>query len=290
MPKSTNKGPNVSAGPVKQTPSLISNEKLKSLYAMLLQCDIAAGKGPRRDWAAVSVGVSIDLQEDDLLISTPANWFADHIKGIPLRDLLGVASTRKRQESTNPSQADGSSHVISGISSVAARIGVATGAALKSPGVVVVFLDPDAVLPRSADEAIAFAASRKLPILYIAQGKLKMKDASLAFSRLTAEFRRVPVITVDKNDVVAIYRVAYECIVRARNGGGPSLIEAVPYIAKGRSGRVKAPKQLTPLAQMQQYLSNKGLFSETWRDEIAREFKRKMRLGRLSRPKSRKRR
>ena len=62
-----------------------------------------------------------------------------------------------------------------------------------------------------------------------------------------------PVITVDANDVVAIYRVAQESIARARDGG-PTLIACVPYAAEGMSA--------SPIANMERYLAGKKLFDD----------------------------
>ena len=68
-----------------------------------------------------------------------------------------------------------------------------------------------------------------------------------------------PVIAVDGNDAVAVYRVASEAIAHARKGDGPTLIECI---------RTKAGD---PLLNMEKYLVRKGLFSE--------EFKRKVAAG-----------
>jgi 2-oxoisovalerate dehydrogenase E1 component alpha subunit len=39
----------------------------------------------------------------------------------------------------------------------------------------------------------------------------------------------MPGVTVDGNDLLEVYRVAQEAVERARNGGGPTLVEAKTY-------------------------------------------------------------
>lgn len=88
-------------------------------------------------------------------------------------------------------------------------------------------------------ETLEFAALHQLPIVYVLLGTTQSKST------------RPPKITVDKSDVVAIYRVAQEAIYRTRIGGGPTLIECRQSPAD-------------PLAYMREYLKKKNL----WRPEL----------------------
>jgi TPP-dependent pyruvate/acetoin dehydrogenase alpha subunit len=80
-------------------------------------------------------------------------------------------------------------------------------------------------------------------------------------------------ITVDGNDVVAVYRVAYESLERMRRGGGAVLIEAKPY---RRHGQVLLNGERDPLTHMEQYLTAKKLFSTRWKTGIAQQFSREL--------------
>ena len=51
----------------------------------------------------------------------------------------------------------------------------------------------------------------------------------------------MPGVTVDGNDVIAIYKAVQEAAKRARDGNGPTLIEAVTYRWRGHS---KSDRQL----------------------------------------------
>ena len=51
----------------------------------------------------------------------------------------------------------------------------------------------------------------------------------------------MPGVTVDGNDVIAIYKAVQDAAKRARDGNGPTLIEAVTYRWRGHS---KSDRQL----------------------------------------------
>jgi pyruvate dehydrogenase E1 component alpha subunit len=109
------------------------------------------------------------------------------------------------------------------------------------------------------------------------QFQTKVPDISVK-----AQSYGIPGITVDGNDVVAVYRVAQEAIARARRGQGPTLIEAKTYRWYGHSeidpakyrdpAEVERWKAKDPIAGMEKYLIAKGLFSAAWKQEIVDGF------------------
>jgi TPP-dependent pyruvate/acetoin dehydrogenase alpha subunit len=70
------------------------------------------------------------------------------------------------------------------------------------------------------------------------------------------------VIPVDGCDLVAIYRVATECITHARKGNGASLIHCVTLHSANRADN-------DPIVKMEAYLSRKGLFRDGLKREVA---------------------
>ena len=81
----------------------------------------------------------------------------------------------------------------------------------------------------------------------------------------------LPSIPVDRNDVVAVYRVVHEAVDRARRGGGPTLIESKPWTLDIHSQ--------DPIARMQQYLQWKGLWSSEWNLRVNQEIRREIDLA-----------
>jgi pyruvate dehydrogenase E1 component alpha subunit len=104
----------------------------------------------------------------------------------------------------------------------------------------------------------------------------------------------IPAITVDGNDVVACYRVNQEARLRARTGGGPTLIECQTYswgappFREAKGGRnhgdsgthicqnrtdVGHPRhEGDPLLLMQSYLAKHKLWSDEWKRKITEEI------------------
>ncbi|MGA8940884.1 MAG: thiamine pyrophosphate-dependent enzyme [Acidobacteriaceae bacterium] len=84
--------------------------------------------------------------------------------------------------------------------------------------------------------------------------KYKGRESALDYQSLsrTAKRLQMPVLTVDGEDVVAVYRVMQECVLRARMGGGPAVVWAVmtPTIETA-----KLPLSHQPLARLQQYMA-----------------------------------
>jgi pyruvate dehydrogenase E1 component alpha subunit len=91
-------------------------------------------------------------------------------------------------------------------------------------------------------EALNFAAVWKLPVVYVCENNLYMEytpiSAVTAVEHPAADRASaygLPSIVVDGNDADAVYQVASEALVKARAGGGPSLIEAMTYRHSGHS-------------------------------------------------------
>ena len=117
----------------------------------------------------------------------------------------------------------------------------------------VAFLRENPTASDAGREALHLAAAHKLPIMFVyASGSIEAAEMH-AFG--------FPIIPVDGNDVVAVYRVAHECIVRARQGGGPSAI-ACSFEESGRD----------PLRNMEKYLGTKGLFKARQREKTIASF------------------
>lgn len=74
-----------------------------------------------------------------------------------------------------------------------------------------------------------------------------------AMSRL-AKRLKLPVLTVDGEDAVAVYRVMQECTLRARHGGGPAVLWAALTMQTARPTQADSP-----LARMEQYMAARNI-------------------------------
>ena len=115
----------------------------------------------------------------------------------------------------------------------------------------------------SASEALKLAGSGRLPIVYVVKNEEGDGDWAPHLKRvsLLARDGGFPGVIVDGQDVVAVWRVAQESIHRARNGGGPTLIDC----------RIDGERD--PLGHMEHYLRKRSLWDEAWRVSVEVKIK-----------------
>ena len=139
---------------------------------------------------------------------------------------------------------------------VGAGIGIGTGAALSNKlrgngAVGVAFFGDGAANEGIFHECLNLASVWKLPVVYLCENNqyalsTAMKDSTSIdrFSKRAAAYS-MPGVTVDGNDVLAVHAVVQEAVARARNGEGPSLIEALTYRWGDHSMRANLPQYRT---------------------------------------------
>ena len=113
---------------------------------------------------------------------------------------------------------------------------------------------------------LKLAASHTAPILFVVlPGSDKpSKPGQLS---LAATSCGVPGIPVDASDPIALYRVAQESLLRIRAGGGPVLMECIPFRIAGET-----TESTDPIHRMQQLLLPRGIATEAWFEEVANRF------------------
>jgi pyruvate dehydrogenase E1 component alpha subunit len=111
----------------------------------------------------------------------------------------------------------------------------------EEPEVVCCFFG-DGALPQGAfHEALNMASLWKLPVIFICEnnfyGMGTMVQNAICQEELYrfAEPYKMPGVRVDGMDVLEVYQATVEAAARAREGDGPSLIEAVTYRFRGHS-------------------------------------------------------
>ena len=253
--------------------SLISDAKLKQLYATMLQCRLLAksasrlgrkGRALYSAWLgreALVVGSVIDLGPADTVALAPGNFIAALVKGAELSQL---ASQLYQPESSLPR------NIIHPCCEDGAHLKLAYQSALanqqKNPAnVVIAFSSAAATATPAWNKALKSSASKGLPIILVVENhaalELNVKTPKNGLTR----------ITVDGNDVVAVYRVAYESLERVRQGGGAVLIEGTTYLEKGKTLR-----RTDPLTHMERYLNARGLFTPGWKDQLVSQSTREI--------------
>jgi TPP-dependent pyruvate/acetoin dehydrogenase alpha subunit len=258
--------------------SLISEEKLKQLYATMLECRLLSQhalrlRNPRRAFyssslgqEAIAAGCVIDLEPEDTVVLAPGGSIAGLVKGAELSELIAQLYAPRGGE-------PGLAHNIICPSSTADQ-GFKLASQLaqanqqrQTTNVVVAFTTAPAAASVRWHKSLQFAARHSLPLIIVVENKAGI-DLPVKVPRdgLTR-------ITVDGNDVVAVYRVAYESLERVRQGGGPVLIEGRAWQQAGKRLR---RVETDPLIHMERYLGARKLFSRRWKAQLVRQFSREI--------------
>jgi pyruvate dehydrogenase E1 component alpha subunit/2-oxoisovalerate dehydrogenase E1 component alpha subunit len=120
--------------------------------------------------------------------------------------------------------------------------GVALGARLQKKSLVALTYIGDGGMSTGAfHEGFNFAAVQKLPLVVVAENNgwaystpLRKQTAARCLAD-KAQAYGVPGESVDGNDALAVYEATRRAAALARQGGGPTLIEAVTYRMKGHA-------------------------------------------------------
>lgn len=236
---------------------------------------------------ASAVGAIAALDEKDMITSTHRGHGHCIAKGGKLpqmfAELLGKETGYCRGRGGSMHIADLELGNLGANGIVGGGIPIATGAALasklkKDGKVTLCFFGDGATNQGVFHEAVNLAAVKKLPVIYLCENNqygmsVPFKKASAvkdAAGRAAAY--DIPGIIVDGNDIEAVYQVVKEAVKRARQGDGPSLIEAKTYRWLGHSKsdprvlRTRQEeeewKQKCPIKRYRQKLINEGTATE----------------------------
>ena len=199
---------------------------------------------------ASAVGVTSALRPDDFITSTHRGHGHTIGKGADLvrmmAELLAKETGYCRGRGGSMHIADVATGNLGANGIVAGGIPIATGAALAavmrgSGQVVACFFGDGATNEGAFHEALNIASIWHLPVVFVCEnnkyGMSFSTERSMAVHNVSerAVAYGMPGVTVDGNDVDAVFAAATEAVDRARRGEGPTLIENVTYRWKGHS-------------------------------------------------------
>ena len=238
---------------------------------------------------AVAVGACAALRRDDYITSTHRGHGHCLAKGgDPKRmmaELLGKSTGYCKGKGGSMHIADLDLGILGANGIVGGGIGIATGAAYSadlrgSAQVTVCFFGDGASNQGILMEAANMAALWKLPVIYLCEeNKYAEFSPSLPFIaveriELKAQAFGLPGVTVDGNDVLAVYEAVRMAAERARRGDGPSLLVAqtyrieghtvgdpLTYRPEGEAEAWRAPER-DPIQRFGRYLVEQSDFSE----------------------------
>lgn len=244
------------------------DERMEALYRQgRLPGAIYSGRGQE----GTHVGVVYPLLEDDSLFPTHRDLSAQLTKGLELRRVMAQfwgridGYTRGR---------DGNSHVgdwfgnrtWTVMSHLPIAYPVACGAALAyrrrgEPRVAMAICGDGATSNGRWHEALNVSAIHRLPVVWVVNNNQYAYSTpnALEFPVPTIAERAaaygMPGVRLDGANVLEVYAAASEAVERAREGGGPTLIESVTLRWRGHAGH--DPAKYVPKELLEDHMQNK---------------------------------
>ena len=222
-------------------------EKTAEMYArgkITGFCHLYAGE------EAVAVGAIYALYDKDYVLSTYREHGHCLAKGadpkLVMAELFGKVTGISKGRGGSMHLFDPDLRFMGGYAIVGGGLPIATGLGLsvqynEGPEVVCCFFG-DGALPQGAfHESLNMASLWKLPVVFVCEnnfyGMGTMVQNAICQEELYrfAEPYKMPGVRVDGMDVLEVYGATMEAVARAREGDGPSLIEAVTYRFRGHS-------------------------------------------------------
>jgi TPP-dependent pyruvate/acetoin dehydrogenase alpha subunit len=237
---------------------------------------------------AALVATSVDLGSGDVVSDAMAGGVVDFLRGGTLESVLRPETTARK----NGLKADcGAAVRLAAGPGIQERIWAALGAAAvlkaeraqdkaagkeldaRHAGVAVVYTRLGEVTPGLWGKVLAFASVEELPVLFVVLPSARPAAKAGELARMAMR-HGVPGIPVDADDAVAIYRVAQEAIGRGRIGGGPALMECVPFVLPAKSGRRDLATD--SLAVLQRYMVGRGVATLNWVERERKNFAKRV--------------
>src|SRR5580692_3720953 len=234
---------------------------------------------------AISVGTAYALEKKDWLAPMIRNIGALLVKGVPPRDVFmqhmaKYDSPTKGKDGTSHFGDLEDLHIVSPISMLGDLIPVMTGAAmagryLGQKIVTMTWIGDGGSSTGAFHEGLNFAAVEKAPLVLVIENNQwaystpVSRQAAVRDLAGRARAYGIEGQVVDGNDVVEMWGAAREAVARARNGGGPILIEAKTMRMTGHAQHDAAeyvPREMLeywqgrdPLDRFERELTERGL-------------------------------
>jgi len=197
---------------------------------------------------AVAAGVCDVLTTEDYITSTHRGHGHCIAKGGQLKpmmsELFGHAGGSSAGRSGSMHLADAEIGILGANAIVGAGIPIAVGAGFSAKArstrqVSGTFFGEGAVAEGVFHESLNLAALWRLPVIFVCEnnGYAEMSPMSVHLSTENvidfAPPYGIPAVQVDGNDVFAVRSAAADAVERARDGGGPTLLECKTYRVHG---------------------------------------------------------
>ncbi|MCY4401649.1 MAG: pyruvate dehydrogenase (acetyl-transferring) E1 component subunit alpha [Candidatus Poribacteria bacterium] len=197
---------------------------------------------------ATAVGVCAHLNDDDYITSTHRGHGHLIAKGGKrdrmMAELFARTTGYCKGKGGSMHIADKETGILGANGVVGAGIPLAAGAALSAKirgtaQIAVSFFGDGATNQGVFHETLNLAAVWELPVVFVCEnnrfgmGTPQHEHQRVEDIAVRAPAYDIPGVTVDGNDVLKVYAEAHEAVIRAREGGGPTLLNCDTYRFRG---------------------------------------------------------
>lgn len=197
---------------------------------------------------AVATGACANLKDDDYITSTHRGHGHIVSKGGDLKlmmaELFGKETGYCKGKGGSMHIADATKGILGANGIVGAGHNIAAGAGLSAKyrgteQVCICFFGDASTNQSTFHESLNLASVWKLPVVYVCEnngyGISMSQERHMAVKHISdrAAAYNIPGVTVDGNDVFAVYEAVEEAVKRARKQQGPTLVECKTYRHRG---------------------------------------------------------
>ena len=235
---------------------------LKLIRAFDLRLSILVKQGKVRSGVytgigqeAIIVGTCFALRKTDFICPLHRDLGSFLMKGVEPRAMMsqmfGKSSGLSKGRDSALHSGVSELGIFGNTSMLGANLPVAAGLGLtfkmeKTDNVVVAYFGEGASNTGDFHEALNFAGVQRLPVVFVCENNLYAYsvpvEKSMAIDDVAdrAESYGFDGVSINGNDVLAVYQSTQGALARARNGEGPTLIECKTYRWHGHSEHDKA--------------------------------------------------
>ncbi len=271
-------------------------ERLTRLYR---QGKIYGGLYLSRGQEAIPVGTCAHLREGDWISPVHRDLGAFLVKGmepkILMAQIMGKEAGPSKGKDSFLHAGSRKLGIIPPTSILASTIPITVGVAMSlkfrgTDNVVVSYFGEGGSNRGDFHEGLNFAGIHKPPAIFVCENNKYAystpvsKEMAICCVSYRAEAYGFEGIMTDGNDVLAVYDAMETAVAKARNGGGPTLIECMTYRISGHSEHDEAKyqppeekeewKEKDPIERFKKLLAEEGHLDEETESRLEDEIKK----------------
>lgn len=291
-----------SGSPTGALPAFASDpDQLIAMYRMMVLCRMFDAKAvnlqrtgqlgtyaPCTGHEATHVGVAAAMRAEDVLVPVYREYGTQLWRGVTMTEILTYWAGDERGNDFKGPREDFPWCV-----PIASQSPHAAGVAMAfkvrgQPRCVVCYIGDGGTSQGAFHEATNMAGAQQLPVVYVVVNNGWAISVPAADQTAAKTFAQkglgngVPGVQVDGNDVLGVRKVMEDALARAREGGGPTVVEAVTYRLSDHTtaddaSRYRPAEELAaawkvePLLRTRQFLESRKLWDEARETQLREE-------------------